>query len=194
MAARPRARRAFGVSCCVSRASVPGLRACGSFRSPVPSPVPSVRAGGGGGPGLPSPSPGPPSPCPPPALRFSSRRQYSIQSLHVVSHQPFVSIVKVVLSSTVCPPFSCSRAVAVASGSPRCAAECPPRSAPSRAPLGLLSAFGLPVSLFFHLRAVARGRLRFRCAENAQPFPGRPCPLLGFYQQVGSLMLPLFLF
>lgn len=105
MAARPRARRASGVSCCVSRASVPGLRACGSLRSPVPSPVPPVRAGGGGGPGLPSPSPGPPSPCPPPALRFSPRRQDYIQSSIFFYHQPFVSIMKVVLSSTGCPPL-----------------------------------------------------------------------------------------
>ena len=152
MAARPRARRASVVSCCVSRASVPGLRACGSLRSPVPPPVPPVRAGGGGGPGLPSPSPGPPAPCPPPALRFSSRRQDYIQSSILFYHQPFVSIVKVVLSSTVFPPFSCSRAVAVASGSPRYAAECPQRSAPSRAPLGLLPAFGLSEFSYIFLK------------------------------------------
>jgi hypothetical protein len=40
----------------------------------------SVRAGGGGRPEPPSPLPRSPSSFPPPALRFSSRRQFSLQS------------------------------------------------------------------------------------------------------------------
>jgi hypothetical protein len=168
----------------------PSSRAPGRAAPSAPFPVSRrlrFAPGVGGAPSRPPPSPGPPPPFLP--RRFVSLRAAKIPYSHpfflsstvqelsegsvIIYRVPSVGgfLGVVLLLAALFISFGWSGAVA--SGCPRCAAECPQRSAPSRAPVGLLPALGLSVLKFSRIRsvAVASGFPRFaaECPQRSAP-------------------------